>query len=219
MDRFRELETFVAVADSGGFNAASRQLKMSPPSVTRLIASLEERIGTRLFIRTTRQVALTEAGRRLHRDAARILMDLEAVEASAAGAHIIPQGVLTVTAPVSFGHQFIAPVLRDYLDRYPTVSARTLFVNRVVNLIEEGLDVAVRIGDLPDSSLTALRVGSVRRVTVAAPSYLKRAGRPKRPEDLAKHRTICPTGLSPTPDWEFISEKKRRVASFAPALT
>ena len=158
MDRFKQLETFVAVADAGGFNAAARKLQMSPPSVTRLVADLEDRIGTRLFVRSTRQVSLTEAGERLHLDAARILAELAAVEASAVGAHVEPQGVLTVTAPLTFGHRFIAPIVRDYLDKYPVVSARTVFVDRVVNLIDEGLDVALRIGELPDSSLKAVRV-------------------------------------------------------------
>ena len=219
MDRFKQLETFVAVADAGGFNAAARQLQMSPPSVTRLIADLEERIETRLFVRTTRQVALTEAGERLHLDAARILADLENAEASATGAHVAPQGVLTVTAPQLFGHRFIAPIVRDYLDVYPTVTAHTLFVDRVVNLIEEGLDVALRIGELPDSSLKALRVGSLRRVTVASPAYFKSNPRPKHPKDLINHKTIAPVGLSPVPAWEFAVKGKSQIAHIKPGLS
>lgn len=219
MDRFKELQTFVAVAEAGGFNAAARRLQMSAPSVTRLVAMFEQRIGTRLFVRTTRQVALTGAGQRLFADALRILADLDAVEASAAGAHVEPQGVLTVTAPVNFGHRYVAPILRNYLDAYPAVSARTLFVDRIVNLIEEGLDVAVRIGELPDSSLMAVRVGAVRRVVVAAPSYTEGAGLPRNPEDLADHRLIVPSGLSPTPTWDFVSGTKRRVVNLQPVLT
>ncbi len=219
MDRFKQLETFLAVADTGGFNAAARRLQMSPPSVTRLIADLEERIGTRLFVRTTRQVALTEAGERLHLDAARVLAELEAVEASATGAHAEPQGVLTVTAPLMFGHRFIAPIIRDYLDTYPAVSARTLFIDRVVNLIDEGLDVALRIGELPDSSLKAARVGSLRRVTVAAPAYLKANLQPKHPKDLANHKTIVPAGLNPVPSWEFVAKEKRQSVNVNPTLS
>ena len=219
MDRFKQLETFVAVADAGGFNAAARQLQMSPPSVTRLIADLEARIETRLFVRTTRQVALTEAGERLHLDAARIIADLENAEASAAGAHVAPQGVLTVTAPQLFGHHFIAPIVRDYLDVYPTVTAHTLFVDRVVNLIEEGLDVALRIGELPDSSLKALRVGSLRRVTVASPAYFKSNPRPKHPKDLINHKTIAPVGLSPVPAWEFAVKGKSQIAHIKQGLS
>ena len=219
MDRFKQLETFVAVADAHGFNAAARQLQMSPPSVTRLIADLEERIGTRLFVRTTRQVSLTEAGERLHLDAARILADLEIVEASAVGAHVEPQGVLTITAPLMFGHRFIAPIIRDYLDTYPAVAARTLFLDRVVNLIDEGLDVALRIGELPDSSLKAVRVGSLRRVTVAAPAYLKANRRPRKPKDLVDHKIILPAGLNPVPNWEFVADRKRQLVSLSPALS
>lgn len=218
MDRFKEFETFVAVAETGGFNAAARRLQVSPPTVTRLVAGLEERIGARLLTRTTRQVALTDVGQRLLYDTARVLADLEEAEASAMGAHTEPQGVLSVTAPVNFGHQFIAPILRNYLDAYPAVSARALFVDRVVSLIEEGLDVALRIGDLPDSSLVAIRVGSVRRVTVATPGYLKRKSRPKKPEDLAGHRIIISSGLSPMPVWEFVSGGNRHVVNLNPAL-
>lgn len=219
MDRFKQLETFVAVADAGGFNAAARKLQMSPPSVTRLVADLEHRIGTRLFVRTTRQVSLTEAGERLHLDAARILADLSAVEASAVGAHVEPQGALTVTAPLTFGHRFIAPIVRDYLDSYPAVSARTLFVDRVVDLIDEGLDVAVRIGELPDSTLKAVRVGSLRRVTVAAPAYFKANRRPKHPKDLTDHKIIIPVGLNPVPNWEFVAKGKRNSVILTPALS
>lgn len=219
MDRFKQIETFVAVADTGGFNAAARKLQMSPPSVTRLVADLEERIGTRLFVRTTRQVSLTEAGERLHLDAVRILADLEAAEASAVGAHVQPQGVLSITAPLMFGHRFIAPIIRDYLDTYPAVTARTLFVDRVVNLIDEGLDVALRIGELPDSTLKAVRVGSLRRVTVAAPAYLKASRRPKHPKELAEHKIIVPAGLSPAPTWEFMAGGRRQSVTLNPVLS
>lgn len=219
MDRFKQLETFLAVAQTGGFNAAARDLQMSPPSVTRLIGDLEGRLGTRLFTRTTRQVALTEAGERLHLDTARILADLEAIEASAKGAHVEPQGILSVTAPQMFGHQFIGPIIRDYLDIYPAVSARTLFVDRVVNLIDEGLDVALRIGDLPDSSLKAMRVGSLRRVTVAGPAYLKSNRHLTHPKDLSEHKTIVPFGLSPVPTWDYVARNERHAVSVNPTLS
>lgn len=218
MSRFRQLETFIAVADAGGFNAAARLLRLSPPSVTRLIADLEERIGTRLFNRTTRQVALTEAGRRLHRDAARLLEDLEAMEASAAGAHLKPQGVLSVTAPLMFGHRFVAPLVRTYLDRHPAVSVRTFFADRVVDLIDEGLDVAVRIGDLPDSSLTAVQVGVLRRVTVAAPAYLRQAEALTHPNDLVRHKTVFPTAFPPADAWDFVTDDDRHVVALGSTL-
>ena len=203
MDRFSELETFVAVAEAGGFNAAARALGRSPPSVTRLVAGLEDRIGTRLFNRTTRQIALTEAGQRLLADARRILEDLASAEASAAGAHEEPQGELTVTAPVIFGRRYIAPVLRAFLDRHSRVTGRAILLDRVVDLIEEGIDVAVRIGDLPDSSLTAVRVGDLRRVVVASPEYLRQHGAPQHPSDLAAHRIVLSASLQSDQAWEF----------------
>ena len=218
MDRFRELSTFVAVADEGAFNAAARRLHMSPPAVTRLVTALEARLQVQLFTRTTRQVALTEAGARLRVDAVRILAELEEAEASAAGDHDAPRGELRVTAPVIFGRRFIAPILLEYLDAYPAVRARALFVDRIVNLIDEGLDVALRIGELPESSLSATRVGSVRRVTVAAPRYLARSARLRAPEDLRDHRIIFPTGLGTAPNWEFISGGERRSVGFEPSL-
>lgn len=203
MDRFTELQTFVAVADTGGFNAAARSLSRSPPSITRIIGGLEARIGTRLFTRTTRQIALTEAGARLLVDARRILDDLASAEASAAGAHEEPQGVLAVTAPVTFGRIYIAPLLRSFLDKHPKVTARALYVDRVVNLIDEGLDVAVRIGELPDSTLTAVRVGQVRQVVVATPAFFKTHGVPETPQALGGYRIATPSGLNPRREWTF----------------
>lgn len=219
MDRFRELETFVAVAEQAGFKAAARALNLSPPSVTRMINSLEARLGARLFNRTTRLVALTEAGERLLADAQRILAEVDAAEDSAAGAHQSPQGLLRVTAPVMFGQLHVAPILRDFLDAHPDVTASTLFVNRVVDLIEEGLDVAVRIGPLPDSTLTAVRVGTVRRVLVAAPGYLERHPPPVSLDDLRHHRLIRHVGSEASPDWRFSRAGSIRPVPVAPALT
>ena len=218
MDRFRELSTFVAVAENGAFNAAARRLNMSPPAVTRLVTALEGRIGARLFTRTTRRVALTEAGERLLADATRILTELDEAEASAAGAHQSPRGVLRVTAPVMFGQRHIAPILRDYLDAYPDVSATTLFVDRIADLIDEGLDVAVRIGELPDSSLSAVRVGVVRPVTVASPAYIAAHGVPATPDELANHRIIQPVGLGQRPEWSFVLKDEPRIVRFSPRL-
>ena len=219
MDHFRELSTFVAVAEEGAFNKAARRLNLSPPVVTRLVTALESRIGARLFTRTTRKVALTDAGTRLLADAARVLQDLEAIEASAAGAHQSPQGVLRITAPVMFGHRYVLPILRDFLDSHAAVSATTLFVDRVVEIIDEGLDVALRIGDLPDSSLTARRVGFVRHVTVAAPSYLAAKGRPETPRDLARYRIVQAHPLQDSPRWSFVAGGKTRVVRLVPRLT
>jgi DNA-binding transcriptional LysR family regulator len=218
MDRFRELSTFLAVAEEGAFNAAARRLEVSSPAVTRLVTALEARLGVLLFTRTTRQVALTEAGRRLRHDAARILADLGEAEASAAGAHEAPRGMLRVTAPVLFGQRFIAPILRDYLDAFPEVLASALFLDRIVDLIGEGLDVALRIGELPDSSLIATKVGDVRRVTIAAPAYLKRYPAPPDPDGLQAHRVIFPDTTGSAARWDFISDSGRRSCRLTPTL-
>lgn len=218
MDRFRELSTFVAVVEEGSLAGAARRLNMSPPAVTRMINALEERLDIRLFNRTTRQIALTEAGGQYHLDATRILSDLEEAEAAAAGAHDAPRGVLRVTAPVQFGQRYIAPILRDFLDAYPKVTASTLFLDRVVNIIDEGLDIALRIAELPDSSLTAVRVGTLRRVTVAAPNFVEKHGSPATPSDLAGFRCIHPRQLHPAHEWHYSVAGKVTLAPIAPAL-
>ncbi|MCK6454407.1 MAG: LysR family transcriptional regulator, partial [Alphaproteobacteria bacterium] len=197
------MRVFVAVAEAGGFAAAARRLGLSPPAATRAVAALEARVGARLLHRTTRIVRLTEAGSRFMADAKRILAELDEAEASAAGAHAEPRGLLTVTAPVMFGARHVAPVLLEFLARHPRVTARTLLADRVVDLLEEGIDVAVRIAHLPDSSLSALRVGSVRRVVCATPAYLARRGVPRRPADLARHEAIAFAAASGAPNWSF----------------
>ncbi|MEZ5670492.1 MAG: LysR family transcriptional regulator [Alphaproteobacteria bacterium] len=190
MDRLDAMRAFVAVADKGGFAPAARQLGLSAPSVTRAVAGLEERIGTRLLRRSTRTVRLTEAGAGYLADCKRILAELADAEAAAAGGHTQPTGQLGVTAPVLFGRFHVAPIVLDFLGRHPSVHVRCLLVDRVVDMLEEGFDVAIRIAQLPDSALTAVRVGSVRRVTCAAPRYLERHGVPRRPEDLARHDRV-----------------------------
>lgn len=203
MDRFHSIQVFLKVADRGGFAAAARDLAMSPPAVTRAVAMLEDHLGTRLFVRTTRSVRLTESGDRFLRDGRRILLELEEAEEAAVGSHAAPRGELRITAPVLFGRMFITPILGDFLDSYPLVNARTLYVDRVVNLMDEGQDVAIRIGDLPDSSLIAVRAGTVRRVMFAAPEYLKKHGLPQRPEDLSRHRLIQSLAMGASPEWPF----------------
>jgi DNA-binding transcriptional LysR family regulator len=163
-------------------------------------------------------VSLTEAGRRLRDDAARILDALEEAEAAAVGEQAVPSGELSLTAPVMFGRRFVAPILRDYLDAHPAVTARALFIDRNVSLQDEGLDVALRIGPLADSSMTALRVGTLRRVVVAAPAYLKRRGRPRTPDELRGHRIVFPTGVAEVPTWIFTKGSRRRTLRLAPAL-
>lgn len=205
MDRFDAMKVFVAVAEEKGFASAARRLRMSPPAVTRAVSALEERIGSRLLERTTRLVRLTEAGARYLDDCRRILSEIDEAEASAAGSHAEPRGQIAVTAPVMFGRMHVAPVLLDFLDRHPQVRVRALFVDRVVDLMEEGLDVAVRIAHLPDSSLTAVRVGAVRHVICASPRYLRSRGTPRTPADLARHDAILFSQSAAPQDWIFAS--------------
>jgi DNA-binding transcriptional LysR family regulator len=215
MDRIQAMAVFVAVAEEEGFAPAARRLAMSPPVVTRAIAALEQRIGAKLLHRTTRNVRLTEAGTRYLEDCRRILSEIDEAEEAAAGSHREPQGQLSITASVLFGRLYVAPILLNFLSFYPRVSARTLFVDRIVNLMDEGVDVAVRIAHLPDSGMTARKVGSVRRLVCASPDYLTEYGIPQEPTDLVSHRIIAFQGITPSPEWSFqngYSEAKVRLS-------
>jgi DNA-binding transcriptional LysR family regulator len=203
MDRLQCMKVFVRVAATASFAEASRQLHMSPPAVTRAIAFLEDATGARLFVRSTRSVNLTAAGQRYADDCRRILSEIDEAEASAGGQHATPSGMLTITAPVQFGQLHIVSVLTAFLEMHPGVTGRILLFDRIVSLVEEGIDVAIRIGRLQDSDQTAIRVGSVRRVVCGAPSYFERHGEPQVPGDLAAHATIVNTGSSAPLDWHF----------------
>ena len=205
MDRLHEIEVFVAVADAGSFAKAGGRLRLSPPAVTRAIAALEDRLGAQVFNRTTRSLAITEVGQRFLENARRILTDLDMAEREAVGETAIPHGHLTITASVTFGRLVLAPQICSFLNQYPQVTVSVLMVDRVVSLVEEGIDVAVRIGPLPDSSLAAKRIGSVRRLLVASPDYLARRGTPTSPTDLKLHAVIAFTGLMPNREWRFSS--------------
>jgi len=185
MDRIDAMQAFVAVADLKGFGAAARKLALSPPAVTRLVAALEERLGARLLQRTTRSVTLTDAGARYLERARRILADVEEAELAAEGERTRPSGRLVVSAPVGFGRLYVSPVVSAYLKRYPDVSGELRLEDRIINLVEEGIDLAVRIGHLADSSLVARHVGEMRRIVVASPAYLRKHGEPKTPDAIA----------------------------------
>ena len=195
MDRLREMELFVSVIEAGSFVDGGRRLGVSPPAVTRAVSSLEERLGVRLINRTTRSLRLTEAGERYLQSCRQFLSDLEGIESAVTGASAEPSGRLTVTAPVTFGRLALAPLIGGLLDDYPKLQVNLVLVDRVTNLIEEGLDVGVRIGQLPDSSLIARRLGEVRRCLVASPGYLAAQGTPRAPKDLMSHRVIVAAGL------------------------
>ena len=205
MDRFHLMSVYVAVAEEEGFAAAARRLRMSPPAVTRAVAALEEQLGVKLLYRTTRFVRTTEAGNRYLEDARRILSEVDAAGEAAAGINAEPRGHLSVTAPVLFGRMFVMPGIVDYLNTYPGTEVSAVFLDRVVNMLEEGIDVGVRIGELPDSSLRALRVGSVRLVLCASPEYLQGHALPQKPQDLLDHSMIVSSAGSNVVDWRFDS--------------
>ena len=204
MDRFQEMQVFLAVAQASGFSSAARRLGLSAASVTRAVAALEQRIGTPLLVRTTRNVYLSEAGQRFLEDCRRILNDLQEAEDSAAGSHVQPRGQLTITAPVLFGQLFVTPLLVDYLNRFPEVSINALLLDRTVSLVEEGIDVALRIGELPDSNLHAVRVGEVRRVVCGSPDFFVRHGRPRHPDDLERMPVVASSAIGQVKSWTFI---------------
>jgi len=205
------MRVFVKVAEAESFADAGRQLHMSPPAVTRIVSALEDVIGTRLLARTTRSVKLTEAGAQYFADCQRLLADLSEAEASAAGAYGKPTGTLTVTTSAMFGTMFVLPLMTEYLDLYPDVIGRGLFVDRVVSMVDEGIDVAIRIGHLPDSGLTATRVGQVRRVICGSPIYFEKHGVPISPSDLSRHRIIASTSAWTSLEWRFGVQKKSTV--------
>jgi DNA-binding transcriptional LysR family regulator len=206
MDRIDAMQAFVAVADLKGFAPAARKLGLSPSGMTRLIAALEDRLGARLLQRTTRSVTLTDAGSRYLARVRRILGDIEEAEAAAEGERTRPSGRLVLSAPVGFGRLHVSPVLSAFLKRYPEVSGELRLEDRIVNLVEDGIDLAVRIGHLPDSSVVARHVGEMRRIVVASHGYLKRRGEPKRPEAIASHETIQFGVMTAIPEWHFVED-------------
>src|SRR3954469_25994436 len=204
MDRIDAMQAFVLVADLKGFAPAARKLGLSASGVTRLIAALEDRVGARLLQRTTRSVTLTDVGSRYLERARRIVSDVEEAEISAQAERTQPSGRLVVSAPIGFGRIHVSPVMSAYLKRYPEVSGELRLSDRLVNLVEDGVDLAIRIGHLADSSLVARSVGDMRRIVVASREYLKRRGEPRTPADLVEHDTIQFGALSAGSDWNFV---------------
>lgn len=199
------MHVFVTVASTGSLSAAARKLNSSLTNVSRQLAALEDHVGTSLIARTTRRSGLTDAGRRYLETCRHVLDDLASVESELAGRSEGISGELTVTAPVVFGRLHLLPLVTRFLQAYPAVEARLLLVDRVVDLAEEGLDIAVRIGALPDSALVASKVGDLRMVTCAAPKYLKRYGQPRVPADLAGHTCIAFSNIARGGRWTFKS--------------
>jgi DNA-binding transcriptional LysR family regulator len=216
MDRLDELDIFLAILDSGSLAAAGRKLRRSPPAVTRALTALEERLGARLLERTTRQLAPTEAGRRLADQARRLLADYDAAVSEDADAPL--RGKLRVTAPTVFGRRHVAPLVNSYLDRYASMQVELILNDRNVDLIEDSIDVAIRIGPLAESGMVARKVGEVRRILVASRKYLKRRGTPASLDELAQHDIIFGSGVTPTPEWRFRQGGRERTVHLAPRL-
>lgn len=218
MDTLRTMKTFIAVVDEGSFAGAARSLNMSPPAVTRAIAQLENELGVKLLLRSTRKLKVTSAGSDYAVRARQILEDVEAANSAAMGLSSTPVGMLRVTAPVMFGQMFVTPTILEYLGTHSETQVDAVFLDRVVNMMDEDIDVAVRIGHLPDSSLRTLKVGSVRQILCASPEYLAKNGIPQSPADLQAHTLIRSSALNQTHEWRFADKQGEKGYKTAPRL-
>jgi DNA-binding transcriptional LysR family regulator len=216
MDRLDAMATLIAAVDGGSLSAASRSLRMPLATVSRKVSDLEAHLRTRLVVRTSRRLDLTEAGRAFVAAGRRILDEIDEAERAASGEYRSPRGHLIATAPVMFGRLHVAPVLLDFLASYPDITARLVLADHVVNLVDERVDVAVRIGRLPDSALVAMRLGAVTWVTCASPRYLEAHGEPQSPAELAEHDCIMFEGLYSTHLWRFGAGKTASAVAIAP---
>ena len=218
MDRIDSVAAFVEAAERRSFAAAARRLARSPAAITRAVGELEARLGVRLLNRTTRAVSLTEAGERFLSGARRVLADLEEIERAAAGEGTAPRGELRVTAPILFGRLHVLPIVTEFLGRFADVSVALSLIDRPVDLVEEGLDVAVRIGPLAESSAVATRVGAVHRIVVASPDYLAQSGSPQAPADLGAHIVVAFSGIAGVQHWVFRNEAGETSVAIRPRL-
>jgi DNA-binding transcriptional LysR family regulator len=219
MDKLRAMEVFVRIVDGGSLTAAGDALAMSLPSVVRTLAALEAELDVRLLNRTTRRLSLTDEGREYLERCRRVLAEVDEAEAALSARRAKPRGRLRVTAPVMFGRLHVAPLVTELMLKHPAVKLELVLLDRVVDLVEEGIDAAVRIGRLPDSSLVAVQVGQTRGVVCAAPAYLKRAGTPKQPAELSQHRIINVTALGAGDSWSFGGPERSAQVAVSPALT
>ncbi|HEX9448311.1 MAG TPA: LysR family transcriptional regulator [Dongiaceae bacterium] len=206
MDRLGTMEAFVAVVDARSFSAAALKLRSSKSLVSRQIAALESALGARLFHRTTRSLALTEEGRRYHEQVVRILADIADANQSLSNMQSTPRGLLRVNAPMSFGYLHLAPAVPDFLMQYPEIELDLTMNDRYVDLVEEGVDLALRLGRLADSSLIARKLAPARRVVCASPAYLRDHGVPETPDDLPQHQCLCYSNISASDEWRFVRQ-------------
>lgn len=213
MDRLVSMSVFVAVASAGSFSAASRQLRMPLPTVSRKVSDLESHLRAKLFVRSPRKLALTDAGQSYLLACKRALEQIAEAERGASGQYSLPQGELFVTAPIVFGRLHVLPVVTEFLSTHPHVDVRMVLTDRALNLMDDHLDLAVRIGALPDSSLVATQIGRVRSVVCASPAYLEEHGVPRSPDDLSGHACVTFTSVGETDSWKFRAGPPVRVHS------
>lgn len=216
MDRLDELQVFLAILDTGSLAAAAHKLRRSPSAVTRSLATLEQRVGMRLFERSTRRLSATNEGQRLVTHARRLLADYDTAVCENQAAP--PKGLLRVTAPMVFGRRYMTPVVTKFLMRHPEIQVDLVLSDRNADLIDNGIDLALRIGTLEDSGLVARQLGAVTRVTVASPAYLQRCGEPSTPEELAQHELILGTMVRGLAEWRYRTAAREHIIRFSPRL-
>lgn len=216
MDRIDAMETLIAAVDGGSLSAASRKLAVPLTTVSRKVSELEAHLRTQLVIRTSRKLMLTEAGRTYVAASRRILDEVEEAERAASGEYRAPRGDLTITASIMFGRLHVEPVVLEFLKAYPDINARLILADHVVNLVDDQVDVAIRVGPLPDSSLVAIRLGSVGWVTCASPHYLDQKGTPGTPAALKQHDCVMFEGLYSNNHWSFRNHKAALVQQIRP---
>jgi DNA-binding transcriptional LysR family regulator len=218
MDRLEAMSVIIAVTETGSFSAASRRLKTPVATVSRKVADLESRLKAQLFQRTSRRVTLTDAGRSYIEACKRIIEQVDDAEREVSGEYRIPKGDLAVTTPWGIGHTHLVPLAVEFLKAYPEIYLRLLLTDRVVNVVDESIDFAVRVGVLPDSGMIATRIGSIRIVVCASPSYLKKHGRPKQLSDLAKHNCITIDDHATPSTWKFVRGNRATIVPIASRL-
>lgn len=218
MDRIDCLKAFVRAMEGGSFSAAAKELGLGQPAVSKRIALLEREFGSQLFMRTTRKLTPTREAHRIYDLARQLLGTFEQARASIREAPARPSGTLRISVPSSFGRHYLMPIVRDYVRAYPEVKLDLRFDERTVNLVEEGMELALRIGQLESNSLMARRLGTVRRYLVATPRYLRDRGTPRTPDDLAEHQCIAYARLAPATQWTFESEHGRHAVTISGAV-
>jgi DNA-binding transcriptional LysR family regulator len=203
VDRLEAMSFLVASAEAGSFSAAGRLLGVPLPTISRKIAELETLLNAQLLIRSTRRLSLTEAGTTYISACKRILEQVEEAQSQAAGEFTLPRGTLTMTAPIVFGRLHIVPIVDDFLAKFPQINIQLTLSDTTLNLVDEHIDLAVRIGDLPDSSMVAMKVGEIRRIVCGSPAYFAAHGTPRTPEDLAQHMCVTFTAMAAGMTWVF----------------